>query len=207
MELIRYLDNSFYTEEQLLAASGIDAAALARLQARALMPQPSYTLRLDIACDSYFGAHTEQATIRYYAKGYAAWIGTVRELARQADGFRLFSQRYLARLEALGGASHQPDLDEEWRHFLSGTYGLCTRSGLPEDIAAKELAAATIRLLTETDAALTAGERERLLAAIDLLDLASSQFAPHERTRSSRHRLIGQLRARYQSAPGQAVPP
>ena len=203
MELIRYLENALYTEEQLLAAGGIDAAGLARLQACALMPQPSYTLRLDIACASFFGAHAEQANVRYYAKGYADWIGTVRALAQEADGFRIFSQRYLARLDNLGGTGHQPDLDAEWRHFLDGTYGLCTRSGLPEDIAAKELAVATIKEITATElAALADGERERLSAAIDLLDLASSPFAPHERTRSSRHRLIDQLRDQLRAQAG-----
>ena len=196
MELIRYLEANYLSEEQLLSASGLHAAELTDLQARKLMPQPSYTLQLDIACDSYFGAHAEQAGARYYAQGYVAWIGTVRALAHEEDGFRVFAGRYLARLEALGGAAHRPDLREEWRHFLSGTYGLCTRSGLPEDIAAKELAAATIRSLSAHGVAeLEDAQRERLLAAIDLLDLASSAFAPHERLRSSRHSLVDTLRA------------
>lgn len=196
MELIRYLEAHYLSEEELLSASGLSAAGLTDLHARKLMPQPSYTLNLDIACDSYFGAHEEQAGARYYAQGYVAWIATVRALAHEEDGFRAFSVRYLARLEALGGAAHRPNLREEWRHFLSGTYGLCTRSGLPEDIAAKELAAATIRSLSARGVAeLEDAQRERLLAAIDLLDLASSAFAPHERTRSSRHSLIDTLRA------------
>ena len=204
MELIRYLEANYLSEEQLLSASGLHTAELTDLQARKLMPRPSYTLQLDIACDSYFGAHAEQAGARYYAQGYVAWIGTVRALAHEEDGFRVFAGRYLARLEALGDAAHRPDLREEWRHFLSGTYGLCTRSGLPEDIAAKELAAAAIRSLTGHGAAhgvaeLEDAQRERLLAAIDLLDLASSAFAPHERTRSSRHTLVDTLRAQLLS--------
>lgn len=207
MELIHYLEHAYFTEKQLLEAGGISAASLAELMARRLMPQPSYTLRVDLACESYFGTHTEQATVRYYAKGYVQWIGTVRGLMQEEDGFRVFSQRYLARLEVLGGGAHRPDLQEEWRHFLSGTYGLCTRSGLPEDIAAKELAVATIHQLTAGGVdALSSCERQQLSSAIDLLDLASSPFAPHERTRSSRHRLIDQLRGELQgsSAPGRS---
>lgn len=142
--------------------------------------------------------------MRYYAHGTTQWAATVRTLAHEEDGFNMFAGRYLARLEALGGAAHKPDLREEWRHFLGGTYGLCTRSGLPEDIAAKELAAATIRSLsTHGVAELDGAQRERLLAAIDLLDLASSQFAPHERTRSSRHSLIDALRAQLAVSTGQ----
>lgn len=201
MELIRYLEHHYLSEEQLLCASGLSAAELADLQARRLMPQPSYTLRLEVSCDSYFGMHAEQTAARYHARGNVDWAGTVRALAREDDGFRIFSERYLARLEALGGAAHRPDLREEWRHFLGGTYGLCTRTGLPEDIAAKELAAAAIRSLTAHGlAALDEAQRERLLAAIDLLDLASSPFAPHERARSSRHSLIDTLRAQLAEA-------
>jgi hypothetical protein len=204
MELLRYLEDTYLTEAQLLSSSGLRAAELADLQARRLMPQPSYALRLDIACDSYFGAHAEQTSVRYYAHGTTQWAATVRTLAHEEDGFNMFAGRYLARLEALGGAAHKPDLREEWRHFLSGTYGLCTRSGLPEDIAAKELAAATIRSLSAHGVAdLDGAQRERLLAAIDLLDLASSQFAPHERTRSSRHSLIDALRAQLAVSTGQ----
>ncbi|KQV79196.1 hypothetical protein ASD15_21310 [Massilia sp. Root351] len=196
MELIRYLEANYLSEEQLLSTSGLDAAGLMDLQARKLMPRPSYTLQLGVACDSCFGAHTEQSGARYYAQGCVAWIGAVRALAHEEDGFRLFAGRYLARLEALGGAAHRPDLRDEWRHFLNGTYGLCTRSGLPEDIAAKELAAATIRSLSADGVAeLTGAQHERLVAAIALLDLASSPFAPHERARSSRHTLIDTLRA------------
>lgn len=203
MELIRYLEHTYLDEEQLLAASGLAAGELADLQARRLMPQPSYTLRLDIACDSYFGVHAEQAGARYYARGYVMWAGTVRALAHEEDGYRIFAERYLARLAALdaqGSEPYRPDLHAEWQHFLSGTYGLCTRSGLPEDIAAKELASAAIRSLAAPGsvhgvAELDGAQRDRLLAAIDLLDLASSPFAPHERARSSRHNLIDTLRA------------
>lgn len=58
-------------------------------------------------------------------------------------------------------------------------------SGLPEDIAAKELAIALIR---EADG------RARLRRCVDLLDSVSSPFAPHEVARSSRHRYVDEMR-------------
>jgi hypothetical protein len=210
MDLLRYLDTSFFTQHQLLAASGIDAAELAALVQRAVMPKPSYRLRLDIACDSFFGAHAEHHRVDYYAKGYASWIGIVQSLPGDADARRVFEQRYrarLAQLAAAGISSDEPKLNaglnahlgDEWRHFLDGTYGLCTRSGLPEDIASKEVAIAIVKQLTgETgEQALTAVERDRLAQAVDLLDAASAPFAPHELGRSSRHRLVDQVRKSY----------
>lgn len=205
MDLLRYLDTHFFTRDQLLAAGGIDAAGLAVL---AGMPKPSYRLAIDIGCDSFFGAHGEQHRIDYYAKGYADWIGIVRPLAGETDARGVFEQRYrdrLAQLAAAGIASDDPKLNagldahlaDEWQHFLDGTYGLCTRSGLPEDIAAKEVAIATIMELT-SERALTSATSRRLSQAVDLLDDASTQFAPHERERSSRHRLVDLVRKSYQ---------
>ncbi len=207
MDLLRYLDTAFVTADQLLAATGIDAATLAGL---AGMPAPSYRLRVDVGCDSFFGARAEQHQVDYYAKGYAAWIGTLLALRDSAAAREVFGQRYRARmaqLAAAGIASDAPKLnaglaahlDDEWGYFLDGTYGLCTRSGLPEDIASKEVAIAIVKELTATEReqALTAAERGRLAQSVDLLDAASAPFAPHERARSSRRRLIDQVRKDY----------
>ena len=214
MELIRYLNDGFFTEAQLLAVSGIDADALHALQARAMMPRPSYRLQLDVGCDSFFGSHTEHARVDYYAKGYASWIGLLQSLSSDAGAFRVFAERYRARLRQLGAAGLctnaaklNAELDAhlraEWGHFLDGTYGLCTRTGLPEDIASKELATVIIDdIVSERgEQALTMRDRVCLTLAVDLLDTASTEFAPHERERSSRHRLIDQVRRRYQLSP------
>lgn len=87
-------------------------------------------------------------------------------------------------------------IKETWGHFIQGTYGLCTKSGLPEDIAVKAVAIFEINRLTESDelsqAALTALEK-----AVNLLDESSALFAPHERLRSSRHRLVNEIRRRF----------
>jgi len=88
-------------------------------------------------------------------------------------------------------------IKEAWGHFIQGTYGLCTKSGLPEDIAEKAVAIFEINRLTESDelsqAALTALEK-----AVNLLDKSSALFAPHERLRSSRHRLVNELEGVYE---------
>lgn len=201
MELIDYLKHHFLTREQLLAASGISPERLDSLMGGGGMPQPSYRLRLGIRCASFFGEHEEEHATEYFATGYPSWIG-VLESAAEAP-FAVFARRYRAALAVLPltaddprlGAGLDAHLEDEWGHFLAGTYGLCTRSGLPEDIAAKELAICVIR---ELDAAGDAApDLERLRQAVDLLDRASSPFAPHERARSSRHRNIDAMRTKY----------
>lgn len=195
MELIHYLQHHFLTREQLLRAAGIEGARLDALQQAGSAPRPSYRLRLRIACESFFGPHGEEHGIDYYARGYAQWIAA---LPTTGEPFGLFAGRYRAALGALplatdAGLGQEAHLREEWRHFLEGTYGLCTRSGLPEDIAAKEAAVRAIGALTAAEPV----DLARLRVAVDLLDRASSPFAPHERARSSRRRLVDDLRARY----------
>ncbi|NMH64335.1 DUF6058 family natural product biosynthesis protein [Shewanella salipaludis] len=221
MELLDYLDRHFYTLQQLLEITQVTEQALRRYQNQGAMPLCSYRLRLDIGCDSFFGPHREQDEIEYYARGYAAWLALLHSLethpvqasraAAGANGYPIFYRRYrdaMERLQAHGQLCHNltsgPTLDahieREWTHFLAGTYGLCTRSGLPEDIAAKELAISAINAMTtedELDSELDEQQRLKLTRAVNLLDEVSAGFAPHERQRSSRHRLVDEMRRRY----------
>lgn len=206
MELIRYLDLHFHTRDQLLAHAGITAAQLEDLQQRRMMPLPSYRLRLDLACDSFFGPHSASERLDYYARGYVAWIREVLALGDPDEARSLFARRYRVRIAQLAAAGLAPAgrrLDDdahvaaEWEHFLAGTYGLCTVSGLPEDIAAKEAAIVVIRETIESERALTVEENELLCRAVGVLDNASAAFAPHEVARSSRRRYIDDVRAAY----------
>jgi hypothetical protein len=202
MNLIDYLNQHFLTREQLLARTGIDGARLDALQERGMMPRPSYRLRLELGCDSCFGPHAESQAIDWYAQGYVAWAGLLAALDGPRQAHAVFAERYrrrLAQLDAAESLHSEAHIAAEWRHFLDGTYGLCTRSGLPEDIAAKEAAIVLIRALTVLGAqrGLSDGERGRLAAAVDLLDGASAPFAPHELARSSRRRYVDEVRASW----------
>jgi hypothetical protein len=189
MELIDYLHTHFLTRAQLLAACATDGAHLDAFTAAGAMPAPSYRLQVRIDCASFFGDHAEAHASDWFAKGYVEWLRML--LAGEPDPYGRFAARYRAALDALplrGLEATDAHLRSEWQHFLAGTYGLCTRSGLPEDIAAKELAIRAIRALTDDGRPLGAEESERLARARDMLDRASSPFAPHERARSSRTR-------------------
>ena len=202
MELLHYLQQHFFTTEQLLKRSAISEDQLRHWQEHGLMPKPSYRLTLKISCDSFFGQHRDQYDADYYAKEYVSWIEQLRSLNSEHEAFGVFARRYRQRLEELA-VSERWQVDDfttdthlaaEWRHFLDGTYGLCTVSGLPEDIAAKELAIALIR---ETAGAPALGDRDRLCRAVDLLDSVSSPFAPHEVARSSRRRYMDDMRSAH----------
>lgn len=211
MDLIHYLNEHFYTKQQLLDLAKVTEPELVSFQESNVMPACSYKLSLNYDSDSFFGEFNHQEYLEYYAKGYLSWLGILKITENSQDVFAIFSKRYTKAIKDLNTAGyHSADakvneqlaqhIEDEWGHFLAGIYGLCTQSGLPEDIAAKELAILQINELLaqkpeqqeQTDIDL-----DKLARAVNLLDKASSLFAPHEREKSSRRRLVDDVRREY----------
>ena len=207
MKLLHYLDQNLYTLEQVLDLSNIEISDFRRLQAQRMMPKYSYELSLNLTCHSYFGEHQESCDVEYYAKGYVKWLVDISNKHTEEQAFSLFEKRYRQQLSTLNSMGYRSHIDEfnselstliteQWKHFISGIYGLCTKSGLPEDIATKEIAITIIESL-DAQKVLSVEDRQHLRNAINLLDQASSLFAPHERLRSSRYSLVDQVRKKY----------
>jgi hypothetical protein len=207
MELIKYLNDNFLTREELFDITKVQEHEFLDYQNDKLMPTASYSLKLEMSSDSFFGVHKENLSIEYYAKGYCSWLGIIRSLKEQDLIYQEFSTRYektVRHLKSLGYHSPAPKVNvdlrthisEEWEYFIQGIYGLCTKTGLPEDIAAKEFAIIQINEISEKET-LNDDETKNLIRAVNLLDNVSSAFAPHERLKSSRHRLIDEIRRKY----------
>lgn len=207
MQLINYLKKHFYSRGELLTLSETTGDDLSKWQHQALVPHCSYKLTLNINSCSFFGEYTNEETVEYYAKGYVSWLTTIKNCHSHQEAYEIFAKRYQNKLEQLYSVGHlsnintlndnlHPHIKSEWQYFLDGTYGLCTRSGLPEDIAAKELAISEIKTLTQHKI-LNTVQLTQLKKAVDLLDAASALFAPHERLKSSRHLLIDEVRRDY----------
>jgi len=213
MELINYLARYFLTKQELLVATKITEQELSHYQQLKVMPKCSYKLQLNVASTSFFGLHSAEQEVEYYAKGYISWLTIVKSLNDAQSIYSLFETRYKATIEQLRLQGHDSKNDkinasldvhikEEWQHFLDGIYGLCTKSGLPEDIAAKEFSILEIKELTANAEPaklieLTEQQLSQLTRAVNLLDSASALFAPHERLNSSRHRLVDEIRRKY----------
>jgi hypothetical protein len=209
MELVTYLNEHFLTLSSLLEQSKTSESELRRYQEQGVMPRCSYTISLAIDCDSYFGDYHEKQVVEYYPKGYVAWLGMLQSLgdANESDIVACFKSRYLKTINKAAEDGFQQSaqiitavLDEhiqqEWAHFLNGTYGLCTKSGLPEDIAIKELAIIEINALLSIEV-LDDRQLSQLKQCVNRLDEVSALFAPHERASSSRQRLIEDIRRTY----------
>jgi len=171
------------------------------------MPTSSYKLDNTVSCQSFFGDYQAEERIEYYAKGMVEWLEVVKKSSSE-HAISIFSERYQNQLQQLNQQGFKcmdsklndnviEHINAEWQHFLNGTYGLCTRSGLPEDIASKELAIIEISRLNNLDK-LTISQLTKLKSMVGLLDKSSALFAPQERSKSSRRRLIDDVREKYQ---------
>ncbi|PHZ83853.1 DUF6058 family natural product biosynthesis protein [Paremcibacter congregatus] len=207
MSLLAYLEKNFFTRQEMLQKTGLTAGEFDHLQKAQLIPRPSYVTETSVSCSSFFGPFSESQIIEYYARDSVSWVKLANKLATGPVAFRLFKQRYqakISRLNDLGYLSDHPKVTsgldqhivEEWQHFLDGIYGLCTTTGLPEEIAAKELAITIIKAFLEKEP-LTEDDRRQLKNAVDLLDDVSAPFAPHEIAKSSRQRLINDVHETY----------
>jgi len=101
MDLINYLNEHYYSKQQLLALTKISHEELLSWQQQKVMPSCSYKIALNYACDSFFGECKQQSEIEYYAKGYLSWIGILKGSKDTQNIFNIFAQRYKNSLDAL----------------------------------------------------------------------------------------------------------
>ncbi|UTH76144.1 DUF6058 family natural product biosynthesis protein [Chromobacterium sp. IIBBL 290-4] len=200
-----YLQSHFLSESQLLFRCRSAPERLRELQQAGRMPWPSYRLSGSGVASSYFGERRLSGELAWYPRAAAEWLIE----AEQADAAALrarFDSRYRAerrRLAAQGiAAEDEATLDGEWAHFQAGVYGVCTRQGRIEQIAAKGAAIAVIDRLTDCQrlARVRAEDIPLLWRAVDLLDAVSAWFAPHERAASSRARCVDGVKRKYLGA-------
>ncbi|MBU2971978.1 hypothetical protein KO527_21810 [Pseudoalteromonas sp. C2R02] len=203
MDLLNYLNQHFYTKTQLLEKSKISSVDFNQYQQKSMMPAASYLL--NIKCDSFFGEHTQAS--EFYPKAYLSWLADLTTTPNAQTAFEVFSARYKTQLQKLNGfglfsvddkfnKNLSNHIKQEWQHFLKGTYGICTQSGLVADIATKELTTSIVNELI-LNKELSSKKRENLEISINLLDSVTSLFAPHERQNSSRVKLIEYVKNSY----------
>lgn len=222
MTSIDYIFQHFLTLDQVAEQSGVPLEKLTALQKANCLPGPAYRLKGSVTVSSLFGEHEEMIPQDYYPHSH---VIKARELAeagddlaviasQQEEAFKTSYKDVLLRMHAkdyglahlftengdVAGKAADQLLDSEWQHYLDGTYGLCTKSAMAEDIAAKEIMITKIKWLIdrlESDEADQEALLPQLKRSVDLLDHISMPFAPHERERSSRGKYIDSVRAKY----------
>jgi Family of unknown function (DUF6058) len=224
-DLDLYLAKHYVNAAQFASLCGIELDELRDLIRRELIPQPSYVVRNGELHSYVFGAMPAGPSTpgEYFHPGMAAWVVRARhDLATDGvEGARermrqRFSDEFSAALRELNETLYRlvdafddsgrplaeglrARLDSAWEHFMHGTFGLCVAN--PEaalNIARKEVLQEKLTTLTDDGAkqVFAADELPALTRLIDAYEAASMPFSPIEYPRSSRKRLVDDLRAR-----------
>lgn len=228
-ELAAYLAKHYLNEQQLAAAAALTVAQLDELIAWQLMPMPAYEVRDGRLCSFVFGdmAARGASSGRFFPPAQLAWISLARQARAQADVQQAqaqlqqqFAARYGAALATLNlttwrlpdcfddtGAAIAEGLrartDSAWMYFLNGTFSLCVANPVSEaHIATKEVLQEKLVQLSDNGSktSYTAQELALLPALIDAYAAAAMPFSPVEYAKSSRKRLVEDLRARLPAA-------
>lgn len=219
MKSKQYIKSYFVNRKELVERSGVPDKELDSLIQAKCFPAASYTVETKAKISSFFGEFEEHETEEYFPE---AAVGLLQQLAARDTAIEDLSERVktefireycevLLRLKAnkfglidlwnkSTGApcAEHPFFEQEWQHYLDGTYGVCTKTASASDIATKEAMIAKIKYLHEQSTLDPQEDSQgRILEAADILDAVSAPFAPHELERSSRHKYINKMRTRY----------
>jgi hypothetical protein len=179
---LTYIRSNFVTLEELCSSRVESVAEIeARIQGERL-PRPSYVLE----------------------DGTGMFPPDYFRLAADAGGFdelsAHFAARHRAAVEANGGGD---GLEEDWRAYLEGAYGICLREVTPENIVRKTVLVSSLCELLMLPSPRSGEWRRALREQVDELDALEREFAPdydradHRARPPTRDLLIEAARERY----------
>ncbi|MFZ6777067.1 DUF6058 family natural product biosynthesis protein [Undibacterium sp. Ji83W] len=229
-ELQLYLNTHFLNKAQFAAACAISEAELNDLLAAQILPDPSYVVSEKATINSaVFGESDAADTVAgdYFRDTHITWCNRAKQLVAEhgwAAAPELMKQEfmrdYIAALTELNASVwHLQDCFEadgtanttglmknaesHWKHFLLGTFGICTANPVSAaEIARKGVLQEKLSHLTangsKTD--FSATEAREILPVVDAFANAAMWFSPAEYARSSRKRLVDDMRPRLQAA-------
>ncbi len=227
-DLDSYLAQHYLTDAQLAQAAGISIDDLDALIGARLVPAPSYVVSAQGSVTSFvFGdmAAPGSSAGRYFHPSQCVWIAVARHAIANCAQGRLqqqFAAKFGTALAMLNqttwrlrdsfaddGAPLADGLrartDAAWTHFLHGTFGLCVANPISEaHIAYKEVLQEKLTAQSDNGVRTLFAPPEvaPLLELIDAYAAASMPFSPVEFGRSSRKRLVDDLRPKLQHAAG-----
>jgi hypothetical protein len=221
-DLDRYLSKHYLNADQFANSCGISTSELFQLVDDGCIPAAAYIVTEQASIQSYaFGemAAPDSTPGHYFHPANRVWVTLAKSAEFNANSAAL-RQQFLSRFQsALADLnknlfrledSFTPEglviaeglslrTDSAWLHFLKGTFGLCIANPISEvEIARKEILQEKLSALSEngSKADYTQAEMHILLPLIDEYAAASMPFSPIEYPRSSRKRLVDDLKKR-----------
>lgn len=219
----RYLRERFLPADDFARACGIDSDELSMLIERGLAPNAAYRVDADGRMRSFvFGEVQEPGAPAgdWFNPHSGSWVARARDAlaTHGADAASALQARFRAGYLQAMRAAHENDgpipgladandhFDEAafdaqfpgvWTHFLQGTFGLCVATPLDEaHIVAKEATQARLTALVHngTRREFSPAEKAAVRELTVRYESLSMPFSPAEYARSSRKRLIDDMR-------------
>lgn len=200
-----YLNEYFFTKTQLADEAGVSLDFLEKAILMKVIPGASYTLRRREEMESHiFGKSEEELIVEeYYHRSSVVWVKKAKSLLENGSwenvGLKVKSEFEIEYRSFLKGSTKLSDddiserLENTWKHFLKGTYGVCViNPDSPQAIAKKQLAAEKLTSFTENGEkeSLTGVEEQQLRELIAGYNENTMPFAPWDYHLSSRKRLV-----------------
>lgn len=210
MSLAAYFREHFIDRPAFAALAGVTDARLDKLLALAAIPAPSYTCDGAAVSSAVFGRIPidEPLVGDYFRPECVRWARIADQATDGAEREAVLSVLTGELRTALEARDQSADTIEStiagWLpFFFDGTFGLCVAD--PSNgagIARKELLQARLGAVTENGSLASPPgiARHELLALIDDYASAAMPFSPAEYARSSRKRLVDDLRPRVAAA-------
>jgi hypothetical protein len=173
-----YIRADYFTLDELCAGREESPGEIRGLIARELLPAPSYVVE----------------GLEFFPADYFV-------LPDQAGGPERLREHFDERYRAAGG--DETGIEEDWRGYIEGIYGVCLEQVLPETIIRKEALVVSLTGLLERPEPDDPSWRARLRREVWELDALEREFAPdYDRSGRfprppTRDRLIRAARERY----------
>lgn len=225
-DLETYLKSNYRTANELAAACDISVDELDGLVKEKLVPEPSYIVNSqDTLISQAFGDLPAQGARagRYFHPGNAAWIILALDAKKESGAEQAhrnlkdrFKRNFIAALQELDKKTfrlsdsftdtgqpiaHGLDsrAEKAWDSFLKGVFSLCVADPSSEmAIARKEVLQEALTNLSDSGLGANSSPQAKS-HALDLIGQyaqAAMPFSPPEYPRSSRKRLVEDLRAK-----------
>jgi Family of unknown function (DUF6058) len=153
-----YLRSNYLTLDELCANRPEWPGEVEALVSAGRLPRPSYVLE----------------------DGSGMFPADYFDLVDEAGGVDLLREHFAARYGRATRAERAPrdELEQDWEAYLEGSYGICLRVVMPENIVRKSALVASLSELLMLPRPRSAEWRRSLREQVDELDALEREFAP-----------------------------
>lgn len=204
MSLKSYLQKHFVDKLAFASILGITVERLDQLIAAKAVPEPTYDCEGNTISSAVFGVIETEESIygHYFRPECSRWVKIADQAAPGQERDAVFSVLSCELELGLGDYFKEPEIIEKkiqdfLPYFLNGTFGLCIADpSSGTEIARKEVLQHKLTELTEngSNPSPKGIAKSELLQLIDDYAISSMPFSPAEYERSSRKRLVDDLR-------------